>query len=69
MARPISNSKRLWITIGVTTVNIATLIVSIVYDKDPVSVATALAIVNAPVYAYLGMETLKPSKKQNESES
>lgn len=69
MARKISDSKRLWLTVGVTIACITIFTVSLSYDKDPVSVATALAILCAPVYAYLGMETWKPSKKKDEVES
>lgn len=67
MTKLLSNSKRLWITVGVTAVNVITLVVSMVYDKDPISVATALTIIDAPIFAYLGVESWKPSnKKQDE---
>lgn len=62
----ISKSKRLWVTLGVTAVNVIVFVFGIYRDVDPIAIGTGLGIINAPVYAYLGMESWKPSKKKQD---
>ena len=62
----ISKSKRLWVTLGVTTTNVIVFILGINKGIDPIALGTGLGIINAPIYAYLGMESWKPSKKKQD---
>ena len=65
----ITKSKRLLVTLGVTTVNMVVFIYGVRKGVDPVAIGTGLAIINAPIYAYLGMESWRPSNKRKENDN
>jgi len=49
-------------------VNVTLFYIGISLEKpiDPIALGTGIGMINAPVYAYLGMESWKPSKKKQD---
>lgn len=64
----VSKSKRLWVTLISMGVNVTLFYIGINLGIDPIALGTGIGMINAPVYAYLGMESWKPSKKKTNEE-
>jgi len=47
-------------------VNVTLFYIGINLKIDPIALGTGIGMINAPVYAYLGMESWKPSKKKQD---
>ena len=60
-------SKRLWVMIGAMATNYW-LINQGIGSTDLIQLATAVLMINGPVFAYMGVETYRPSQKKNENQ-
>ena len=66
----VSNSKRLWVTLAAFAVDAYLYQKGIEAKLDMMALGTGIAILNAPIMAYLGAESWKPSnKKQQQDET
>jgi hypothetical protein len=66
--RKVSNSKRLWITLAAFAVDAYLFHLGIQKSVDLLSLGTGITILNAPIMAYLGVESWKPSKKKQDEQ-
>lgn len=63
-----SASKRLKITVFAFIVNVLLFWYGMYKSSDLTSLGAGLAFINAPIMAYLGAETVKPSVKKKEND-
>ena len=61
-------SKRLKITVFAFMVNVLLFWYGMYKSSDLTSLGAGLAFINAPIMAYLGAETVKPSVKKKEND-
>jgi hypothetical protein len=64
----VSNSKRLWVTLAAFAVDAYLFQKGITAKVDMMALGTGITILNAPIMAYLGVESWKPSKKKQDEQ-